>query len=523
MKSSSGVMRAKPHRRKPRSDEPTPPSEPGWGRRRSVLVVLAALAILVILVLWRGRTDKPSVAANGPDENAPPRPTSDWHAPSPTTAPSATAESLGVPPEPPPVIDSITLEKTSVCSGEENLVTVKAHTINSTDDYLHYVVDGQMGQAYPVRMFKTDRGLGKHYVSVFGRGNVVTTVPLPEYEVRDCKAQRVVNVETRLRANTWSDFDIAAKIVTLPDWNADPKKSHPPPPPFEPVSFEWTFGDGESGSTGVAAAQHNYEGRSQNAYYSYFVVGVTVRGKDGSVLTGRAALSLTNPAFEALAQKGIVVLMVSVTPRFPEVGSDGLVTQKVRLWHTRPGPVTLQTMTRTKYFEGASGEAEPELVPVASVLGTTIIPPGKDGITATLTLNPTEEHGVFSINYQLGGKSEEGYPVSGSFGIMRPPPAPTADNHDPVNDPLLKAKILAARAILGRNTVSDDDLIHLEREGRFANLTASSANANATARPPPIVRNNTPSQGPAVPTVHGPQAAPTTNPQPGAAPPGPGK
>ena len=106
---------------------------------------------------------------------------------------------------------------------------------------------------------------------------------------------------------------------------------------------------------------------------------------------------------------------------------------------------------------------------------------------------------------------------------MKPPPVPTAGNHDPVSDPLLKAKILAARAILGRNTVSDDDLIHLEREGRFANLTAASANTTATARPPPIVRNNAPSQGPPVPTTHGPQAAPPTDPQPGATPPGPGK
>jgi hypothetical protein len=45
----------------------------------------------------------------------------------------------------------------------------------------------------------------------------------------------------------------------------------------------------------------------------------------------------------------------------------------------------------------------------------------------------------------------------------------------PVSDPALTAKILAARAILKRDIVNDDDLIDLERKGAFANLDVAPA------------------------------------------------
>ena len=59
-----------------------------------------------------------------------------------------------------PVIDDITVEKPSVCSGEENLITVKAHTTTGTDELLHYVIDGQL---HPHISLATDqRAFGGH-------------------------------------------------------------------------------------------------------------------------------------------------------------------------------------------------------------------------------------------------------------------------------------------------------------------------------------------------------------------------
>ena len=276
--------------------------------------------------------------------------------------------------------------------------------------------------------------------------------------------------------------------------------------PFVPVSFAWTFGDGEAATTTGPVVSHDYERRPQDALYSYFVVRVDARNADGQVLTGRTTLPLINPAFEAFAQKGVVQLLVAVDPRFPELGPDGRVVQNVRLWHTRGEPVTIDAAAVTRYFEGASGETPPQAIDVAGLLGTTTVPPGKDGITTSVTLDTITDPGVFSVTYRLSGHSPDGHPVMGSFSVMRPPPTPTASNSQPVVDPELKAKIVAAREILGKDTVSDEDLWQLEREGRFAALTpgndtpARAVPASAPARPPAMPDPGLPTRGPPVPT-----------------------
>jgi hypothetical protein len=47
---------------------------------------------------------------------------------------------------------------------------------------------------------------------------------------------------------------------------------------------------------------------------------------------------------------------------------------------------------------------------------------------------------------------------------------PTPEDHQPVVDPLLKAKILRAREVLGKPYVTDEDIWRLEREGLMNNL-----------------------------------------------------
>jgi hypothetical protein len=459
-------------------------------RRRLAALVLAAVATLVVFALRNRRPSGPREPDERTTTSAPGdrSPVVNHAGPLPLPAPPpAASDFAGAPdrPDPPPVIDSISLEKSSVCSGEENLVTVRAHTENGTDEHLHYVIDGRLGRSVPVTLWRTDRGVGKHVISVFGRGNVETTVPLPEYEVRDCTPPRMANVATRLRANTWADYDLFVTIALPRTWN---QSRSLPSRPFEPVTYLWSFGDGESVATTVPVAQHSYEGRSQDSLYSYFLVGVEIYGKDGEVVRGRTSLALVNPAFEALKAKGAVALLVSLNPRFPQLGTDGRVTQEVRIWHTRPGPVKIEHIARTKYYEHAAGESPPEIVDVSSVLGATSIPPGKDGITTKVVLDPAYEPEVFSVTYRLAGVSEEGFPANGSFTVMTPPPVPRRDDSVPVRDPVLKARILAARQLLGKEYVDDEDLWQLERAGKFADLQVPPADpvpSEPTPPPPP--------------------------------------
>jgi hypothetical protein len=518
---------------KKRPSRPKPGQEPAsiWDNRTRI-IALAMIVFAVLLVLWSGlhKSAPATTAGASPEDSANAQGGGGGPAPFSMFGMSA---SSGTPPptpsagpaDPPPVIDEIVLEKKEVCSGEENLVTVKSHTTNNTNPFLHTVIDGRQGDAIPVTLWKDDDGnvQGNHTVTVFGRGNVATTVPLPQYEVMDCRPKYIAAIMQRVRSNTWADFDFNAKVVGIPaaPTPADRQRGAPPPPvpkPFKPVSFTWTFGDGEGTTTLTPIVEHDYEERAQNTLYSYFVVGVSIRGAKGEVATGRMTLPLINPAFESLAEKGIVQLLISLDPRFPELGPDGKVTQKVHIWHTQPGPVTIDRAVLTKYYRKAAGQTAPQDVSVASVLGSTSIPPGKDGLTTTVTLDPESEEEIFSKTWALNGTSAEGYPAMGTFSVMLPPPKPSADAGDTVFDPLLKQKIILAREMLGKDVVTDEDLWRLDREGAFANLKVSPAEAAAAAsaaiaaaiqKGPPSTQQ-TPSRGAPVPTSTTQQLAPPT-------------
>ncbi len=511
-----------------KSKRGAPPSEPRPGifDNRTRLVALAMVAFAVVLVLWARQKDaprSPKAAASGEveaQEHASPFGPLGGGLSVGSATPAGTPAG---PPEPPPVIDDIVLEKKEVCAGEENLVTVKAHTTNGTDPYLHTVIDGHQGSSFPVTLWRDDNGvvLGAHAITVFGRNNVATTVPLPQYEVKDCRPTYIAAIMQRVRSNTWSDFEFNARVVGIPraPTDADRQRGAPPPPvpkPFKPISFTWTFGDGDTTTTLTPIIEHDYEGRTQDALYSYFIVGVTIRGAKGETASARIALPLINPAFEALSQKGIVSLLISLDPRFPELGPDGRVTQKVRIWHNQPGPVTIEHAMLTKFYRQAAGQTSPAEVDVGGVLGTSVIPPGKEGITTTVVLDPQTEDEVFSKTWDLKGVSAEGFPAVGSFSVMVPPPRPGPDAGSTIFDPLLKQKIILAREMLGKDVVDDEDLWRLEREGAFANLkvtpaeaaaAASAAVAAAVQKGPPSTQQ-TPSRGAPAPTSTTQQLAP---------------
>jgi hypothetical protein len=103
------------------------------------------------------------------------------------------------------------------------------------------------------------------------------------------------------------------------------------------------------------------------------------------------------------------------------------------------------------------------------------------------------------------GKDSEGLPVRGTFSVMRPPPKPTKGNSNPVVDPLLKEKIIAARKILNRPYVTDEDLWTLERQGKFAEINAKFQARQGEASPED--KREEPGKAPG-PPPEGPTATP---------------
>lgn len=478
-----------------------PPEVIAKRRNRLALgAIAAAIAVVFVAILfWPLRPKKkPTTPTSEPDTELTLVPAVQVAAAAPAAPAAPSMPAL----DPPPVIDEVSVEKPEVCSGEENLITIRAHTTNGTNEYLHYAVDGQMGSSVPIRLSLNDQGqvIGQHFIRVFGRTNTEVSVPLPKYKVKECQPARIVMVEQRLRANSASEFDFYARIVTLPPREREKRGT---PEAFNPVAYTWTFGDGATDKTSTAIASHNYESRGQDSLYSYYTVGVEIRDAKGDKLSGRTTVPLVNPAFEAFARKGVVQVLVSLEPRFPELDSEGRVVQQVRLWHTRPESVTIEKAFGVEYFESGAGQSQPEAIDPTSLLGTTTIPPGKRGIVATLTFDTEAKPGIFSITYQLSGKSADGHPAMGSFSIMKPPARPTRDNSDPVVDPKKESKILAAREMLHQDVVTDEDLWRLEREGRFATLEPPATQAKATlpaSAPPSMPRPGHVTTGPPVPT-----------------------
>ncbi|MCA9679004.1 MAG: hypothetical protein KC464_28495, partial [Myxococcales bacterium] len=360
-----------------------------------------------------------------------------------------------------PVIDEIVLEKTEVCEGEENLVTVEAHTPGHVDDaYLHGVVAGQPGLAVPVVTFRTRDGeVPPRQILVFGRGDEPTVVPLPAFEVKDCVAPRRITIDYRLRANTEAEFDLVAKLVDLGAAT-----------PFHAASYRWDFGDGATAVTREAWTTHSYEDRRQDQeLYAKRVVRVEAIGDDGERVVGRQTFVMQNAAFANLVYAGVVSLSVRLTPRFPEVGDDGVVRQGIHLWHARDRAVRISRVIERRNFLDGRDPVDHEIDAVG-LLGTTSIPPA--GIDLVATLDTGAEPELASLQYFLEGESVEGIPVRGAFPVMVPPAKPTRDHHVAVRDPALTARILRARELLGKDFVTDEELWALEREGEFDDLPA---------------------------------------------------
>jgi hypothetical protein len=426
------------------------------------LAGLGATTLIVLVGLWLARTRgaAPELAlqhAEPAARTAAPRTAlASTPAPAAAPAPARTANA--------PLIDEIVVEKPEPCVGEETLVSVRAHTPDDSDAELHYLIGTGTGQSVPLRAWLDEQGQAPTFqVTVFGKDNVATSAPVPALRVQPCRVGTFVVITHRALPNRWGSFEFRAQL-----------RQQQPSGPAKPAALEarrylWTFGDGNQEETDSAQVTHSYEERPQQTLYSQFLVRVEVATRDGRTLTARDALQLQNPAYESWTRKGIVSLMVALDPPFPVLSEAGRVEQGVRLRHYRPEPVTIESIQAVRYYSAGAGQSPPQNVDVASLLGTDSIPAGR-GLELHVTLDAQAEPDVLSVTYYLKGKSADAQPVVGSFSVMRPPPAPNAQNSTPVTDPRLAAKIRRARERLGKSVVSDADLTRLERQGAFKDL-----------------------------------------------------
>jgi hypothetical protein len=424
-------------------------------RRRVRLLAAGALALGVLLLALLGRRTSPL----GPAPNTNPSP--EQPLASRLRLPRLSVEAR--PATPPgsldphlPIIDEVTLEKGEVCDGEENLVTVKAHTPEHADDpFLHALVEGQPGTSVVLRASAEPGARSSAQAVVFGRNGTFATAAVPPFVVKDCKVPWKLLLTFRMLPNRPATFELSARIVP-----------HGVSQPFQAARYLWSFGDETRSETTESFETHDFSRRPQRAMVSMFLVTCVAVSASGERVVGRVGLQLNNLAFETFVTKGVVLIASEPDPLFPILGDDGLVSQRVRLWHSYERGVAIQRLRRLPLVIGRPSGAPQELS--LDRLGVESIAPGQAAESKALVLDTRSEPDVYSVEYLIEGVTEDGWPARGNFAVMRPPSPPTRENHTPVNDPALKSRIVRARELLNKAYVTDEDLWRLERAGQLS-------------------------------------------------------
>ncbi len=430
---------------------PRPP-----GRRPLALAALALGAALAALLAFQAVTAPrfaPSAAR-----------------PAPPAAPPAHAAERAPRPEPaapraaPSPVAAVEIEKAEVCEGEENLVDVRLRA-GAEDPAQRVLVGGAPGLRVPLRRWlAADGSVEPVEVVAFGASGASYVTPVPPYRVRRCAPAPVALVEARALPNAVDAYELSARVE-------GPAGG---PPAGAVRAVRWDYGDGERGRVASALTTHSYARREQRDDYTYVLVAADVELEGGRHVRARLALELANLAARS-RRRGVTLLLSEGEPRVPRLGPDGVVEQRVRLWHAESGPVELErvAVVTVEDVGGRERTSRREVSP-AAIFGAARVPPG-EGLVATLRLDPRARPGLAYETYELRGRDAAGRPALGSVSVMAPTPPPSPTHGTPLALGPLARRVVRAQRLLGKPYVSRRELERLEREGAFSDLPADAA------------------------------------------------
>ena len=446
------------------------------GSRKRRLVASTALAIAVVALAWCGSRHTSSTATVATTSRS-------------TTTAAASAPAVPflatqpLDPEANVVIDGVDIEKTELCAGEENLITVRAHaTKPELAGELRILIDGELGDRVAVRPFNylTPAGVPPH-VTAFVDPDHPIEVEIPKFVVRKCDRKPSLTIEHRAMSNLPDHVELSARV------SGDAT--------FRPVRYRWEFGDGTTSVTDTPIVEKSFRDREQHELLSYMLVSCEAEAANGERVLGRETLALRNDAYDNLRRLATVTLEFD-KPRFPQVNGAGVVEMPVRVWHRYPEAVTITELHELRVDrESAPGAGDAKqqerTIAVDTILPASRISPS--GSTFTARLDTKADPKLAYVTYRFVGTTDNGLAVAGELSVMRPTDLPTRDHHIPVTDGKLAAKIVAAQRILGQQYVTDEDIWRLEREGKLdAAALAPVELASAKSPRPAPARGGTP-------------------------------
>lgn len=346
------------------------------------------------------------------------------------------------------IIQNVILEKTTVCAGEDFMVTVAGQNPNGSDASLAYRIGDRRGNPAILRFMKP--GKREFYVIAQDSGSHVDFREV-EINVVECPDRAQLIVEGKLAGlkSEEAEFEVVKRSGI-----------------GESCTYEWDFGDGSKKSGVYGYVTHNYALRDQKSIQSSFTVTVKASDTDGRTAEGRCSISLPNIHFmSSLLNDSIIPAQYESFPALK--GSRYEV------------PISFKNIYEADaVFSGATIEAQPcsspENTPAASaspgsLMGTSRIRAGEtasDILRVDRSLVPA---GTCNLVIRFTGELANRRPVSAAVYLnIKPEGGDAGGQNKAVSDKTMIEKLEKAARILGRGRpITPDDLKRLEKEGKL--------------------------------------------------------
>lgn len=301
------------------------------------------------------------------------------------------------------VVDRVEVDKSEVCRGEEVIVTIHARATDGGEAYLDYGDTTNPLHSGPRFSIQPDRDTppGKHRVYVRGKSGASVMADVPPIKVKDCDAPLELRLKLKRKVEAQDRAWLTAEVLTRTD-----------AAPFEPVQFEWNFGDGTRRTTPAGSVEHSYEARLQNTAYSYYFVEVSARDAQGRSVRGRQSVRFVNFGFLPLTRRDRVVI-------FSGVRKLGNGKEEIWLYHGSPERVHLGRVTvkESEGDESGSASVRGQSYDALSLLGIDELPPGESRVIRELDRFQPEQPGT-SLVIEVSGRADDGKTADGAFTLV---------------------------------------------------------------------------------------------------------
>ena len=377
-----------------------------WGSFATVIL----LGVVAALMFSRRASNGPkldqgsSIGARASNENAA---TGSTRTAGPPREPDATR----------PVIARVTVEKSEVCAGEENLIEVVAHDADGRDEHLRISVDdpGSGRKVWGAKIpYRLERPLGRPMRVVVEGRRGVAGADVPHVTVKDCVALHQVTIDVQRTQDAMDRVKLKAQITEPPSSADAPTKR------LVPLVYRWDFGDGSKETTSGPEVEHSYEAREQNVATASFIAAVRIEGRDGEEAKGSRAIAFPNLGFSRLTLEGSVLISAGFQES-PASDTAASRTERVWLYHGYRQPVRIDkvklretVLENHEERETLSRDFDPE-----ALLGFRELPPRQSLTTRDLTAFYPSTKDATAVRYvEVRGRTTDGKEASGTFTLL---------------------------------------------------------------------------------------------------------